>query len=282
MRAGRIASLHVYPVKGMRGVAVDAAAAEVTGLAAGGIGDREWMVVDAAGRFVTQREVPKLALIVPTLADDALTLHAPGVASLSVPLTGKPRAPAREVVVWRAHVRGHDEGDGVARWLRAFLGRDLRLVRFDRTKVRRCNPDYVGDSGAHTLFADGYPILVIGSASLADLNERLARKGERALPMDRFRPGVVVDGLDAYAEDHTDTLDCGGVMLRMVKPCTRCQVTTTDQATARVGREPLPTLATYRYDPRLAGVTFGMNAIVVQGAGSTLRVGSPAVATIRF
>ena len=281
MADARIAALFVYPVKGARGVPVASATAAVTGLVAAGVGDREWMVVDPSGRFVTQREIPALALVAPRVDDGKLTLHAPGQGPIAVALdrTGED---AREVTVWRSHVRGFDEGDEVAAWLSSHLARDVRLVRFDRSKARRCNPDYVGRSGAHTLFADGYPLLVIGTASLDDLNERLAAKGEGALPMNRFRPNLVVDGLDAYDEDHLDTLAVGDVLLRMVKPCIRCQVTTTDQATARVGREPLPTLATYRYDERLQGVKFGMNAIVAAGAAGTLAVGGTASAQFAF
>jgi len=277
----RIASLHLYPVKGARGLPLEAATVATTGLTAAGVGDREWMVVDPDGRFLTQREIPALALVAPAVDDGVLTLEAPEQVPVSIALDGG-HARARDVTVWRSHVRGFDEGDDVAAWLSAHLRRPARLVRFDRSKARDCNRDYVGKSGAHTLFADGYPILVIGAASLADLNERLAAKGEPALPMNRFRPNVVIDGLEAYDEDHVDTLCVGELALRMVKPCTRCQVTTTDQATATVGREPLPTLATYRYDERLSGVCFGMNAIVAAGSGSTIAIDDVARAELRF
>ena len=243
--------------------------------------DREWMVVDARGRFVTQRELPRLALVSAVVEGGALTLAARGAGSVALP----PRMPgedSREVIVWRSNVRGIDQGDAAARWMSAFLGAGVRLVRFDDAKPRLCNPDFAGDSGAHTLFADGYPLLVIGQASLDDLNLRLAGKGAPALPMNRFRPNVVIDGLDAFDEDHVDTLTAGNVTLKLVKPCARCKVTTTDQATARVGVEPLPTLSTYRRDDRLAAVLFGMNAIVVAGAGGTLAVGTRATIDYRF
>jgi uncharacterized protein YcbX len=155
-------------------------------------------------------------------------------------------------------------------------------VRFDRSRPRPCNPDYVGASGATTLFSDGYPVLVIGAASLADLNRRLAQRGLPAAPMDRFRPNVVLSGLEPHEEDHVDTVAAGTVTLKLVKPCTRCAITTTDQATAERGLEPLRTLAGYRTDDRLGGVTFGMNAIVVAGAGTTLARGTPAHCALRF
>jgi uncharacterized protein YcbX len=244
-----------------------------------GAADREWMVVDGDGRFVSQRDLPALALVAPSVHAGGLRLDAPGRAPLVID-AARVAGDARDVQVWRSHVRGHDAGDDAARWLSAHLGRDVRLVRFDRSKPRRCNPDFVGRSGAHTLFADGYPVLVIGSASLADLNARLAARGHAALPMDRFRPNVVVDGLAPYDEDHVDTLTAGDVVLRMVKGCTRCQVTTIDQASATPGIEPLPTLATYRHDARLAGVTFGMNAIVERGGA--LVAGQRADVSMRF
>jgi uncharacterized protein YcbX len=279
LSGARIASLHLYPVKGARGLALEAASAAVTGLSNGLVSDREWMAVDAAGRFLTQREVPLLARIVPSVDDDRLVLRFDTRARLDIDLCHA-EAPPRDVVVWRSHVRGHDAGEGAARWLSSVLGRDARLVRFDRSKPRPCNPEYAGDSGAHTLFADGYPVLVIGAASLHDLNARLARKGVAALPMNRFRPNVVLDGLEAYDEDHLDTITAGGAVLKLVKPCTRCQVTTTDQDTAQVGIEPLPTLASYRHDARLSGVAFGMNAIVVRSG--PLRVGDPVEVAYRF
>ncbi len=277
----RIESLHVYPVKGCRGIALAAAEVATTGLVASGAGDREWMIVDAAGRFVTQREFPRLALVATQVRDGFLTLSAPGVSPLVLPLRA-PGDASRAVVVWRSDVRGFDAGDAAARWLTAHVGAGVRLVRFDRALPRPCNPDYAGQTGAHTLFADGYPILVIGAASLADLNARLAAKGGRPLPMNRFRPNLVLAGLPAYDEDHVATIAVGDVVLRCVKPCTRCQVTTTNQDTADVGVEPLRTLAGYRTNERLAGVTFGMNAVVAGGAGGTLAAGAPVAVEYAF
>jgi len=278
--APRIAGLALYPVKACRGVALTEGSALVTGLAHSHLRDREWMVVDRDGRFVTQREYPRLALIQPELAGDALRLSAPGAPALDLPPAAG--GASRVVVVWHCKVRGFDQGEAAAAWLSAFLRADVRLVRFDPVEPRRCNPDYVADSGAHTLYSDGYPILVIGAASLDDLNARLVAKGAAALPMNRFRPNVVVAGLPPYEEDHLDTLTCGEVTLRLVKPCTRCQVTTTDQATGRVGIEPLPTLSSYRRNDALAAVTFGMNAIVVAGAGRPLAVDVPVTVAYRF
>jgi uncharacterized protein YcbX len=276
MPVATLAALNVYPVKGCRGIAVARARASVRGLVAAAgaaaVGDREFMIVDPAGRFVSQRERPRLALIATRVESDALVLSASGYAPLAIPLAAASGA-RRKVTVWSSDVVAHDVGDFAARWLETVLGAELRLVRFDPGATRLCNPQYVGDSGAHVAFSDGYPVLAIGEASLAGLNARLAAAGAAALPMNRFRPNVVLAGLDAHDEDHVDTIVADGVTLKLVKPCTRCQVTTTDQDTAAVGDEPLATLARYRMNAALGGVTFGMNAIVVAGAGRELAVG---------
>jgi uncharacterized protein YcbX len=286
MGAPRISALYVYPLKGARPLAPMRADIAVEGLAVEGMGDRQWMVVDAQGRFVTQRSHPRLALV--NTAFDAqgasgkpALMLAAGDAGVAIAL--EPQAGvARDVTVWRSRVRGFDAGDAPAQWLSRWLGAEVRIVRFDPSKRRRCNPDFVGKSGAHTRFADGYPVLVIGSASLADLNTRLAARGHAALPMDRFRPNIVIDGLEPYDEDHVDTLQAVSVTLKLVKPCTRCEVTATDQATAVHGEEPLLTLSGYRHHATLAGIVFGMNAIVTGGAGGALDVDSVVEVALRF
>lgn len=273
-----VGALALYPLKGAAGIALDAAEVRTTGLASDGVADREWMAVDADGVFVTQRECPRLALVRTSIDGGSLVL----ATERRDPIALDARMPSRPVTVWSAHVRGHDAGDAAAAWLSDAIGADVRVVRFDASHPRRCNPDYVGDSGAHVRFADGYPVLVIGRSSLDHLNERLAAKGEPALPMNRFRPNVVLDGLAPHDEDHLASIEIDGVVLKPVKPCTRCEVTTTDQATARRGVEPLVTLSSYRRDDRLAGIAFGMNAIVVEGAGRALARGASASCEFRF
>ena len=180
-----------------------------------------------------------------------------------------------------------DDGVTIARAVRLEDPReDLGVQMLRQAAVR--TGDVVGDGTttstllAHTMFADGYPILVANTASLDELNERLAARGHAPLPMNRFRPNVVIDGLDPFDEDHVGTIGVGGVVLRLVKPCTRCRVTTTDQATARVGVEPLPTLGEFRMDRKLDGVTFGVNAVVVEGEGRPMATGAPAAIEYRF
>jgi uncharacterized protein YcbX len=267
-----IAGLFVYPVKGCRGIALSSARVTERGLEH----DREWMVVDTAGRFVTQRSEPRLASIATAISATSLTLTVTGAEPLQLPLDQSGVAGA--VTVWRDTVPGIDQGPAAAAWLSARLAGVYRLVRFDPSARRYCNPEYAGASGAHTAFADGYPLLVLSEASLNDLNARFATP----LPIDRFRPNLLLSGVDAYDEDYIDRIESGGVTLKMVKPCTRCQVTTIDQRTLERGLEPLRTLAGYRHNALLDGVAFGMNAIVAAGAGATLTRAAPVEHSYRF
>jgi uncharacterized protein YcbX len=261
-----VAALNIYPVKSCRGIALEAARLG----AAGFDDDRHWMLVRPGGRFVTQRELPRMALIGTAVDAGALKLAAPGMPALSVARDAG--ADSLEVTVWKFTGRGIDCGDAAAAWVSKYLDTPLRLVRFDPGTPRECSAEWTKDTRAVTEFSDGYPILVISRASLADLNSRLPQ----ALPMERFRPNLVIDGVGAYEEDRIHELRAGGVTLRLVKPCTRCSITTTDQQAGAVdGVEPLATLKTYRFDRELRGVLFGQNAIPVVGIGQTLRVGQP-------
>jgi hypothetical protein len=279
LMATTIESLHVYPVKSTRGIDLQTAGIDVRGLAAidaaGRVlaGDREWMVVDTVGRFVTQREAPRLALVSVIAGTSGIELWVPHLAPATLPAASD--GPTREVTVWNHVVPAHDAGDAAAVLLSAWLDREVRLVRFDSAHRRWCHPDFAGDSGAHTAFADGYPILVVGRGSLDELNARLAARGRPAVPMNRFRPNVVVAGLPPHDEDHLAAIVCGDVVIKPVKPCVRCQITTTDQDSASVGAEPLATLSSYRLNDRFGGVTFGMNAVVVAGTGARLEAGAP-------
>ena len=261
-----IAALFVYPVKSCRGIAVLQARLTPRGLQY----DREWMVVSPDGRFLTQREAPRLALVATALRDHHLELSAPGLPPLAVPLQRAGRAASIEVTVWRDRVQAFDEGHEAASWLGEHLRRDVRLVRFDDARRRPTDPAWSQGLDGSSAFADGYPVLVLSRASLDDLNSRLPSP----LPVDRFRPNVYLDGCAPYAEDAIRGLESERMRLRIVKPCTRCVITTTDQATAvPQGEEPLRTLQTYRWDGALRGVTFGQNAIV-ERAG-LLDVGAP-------
>ena len=266
VRRVSITGLFIYPVKSCRGIGLREAMLTPRGLEH----DREWMVVDYAGRFVTQRQLPRMALIETELAADALHLRAPGRATLTVPLAVRPLERMR-VEVWRHGCEAFDESAAAAKWFSALLGGAHRLVRFDPGHRRLSDRGETGGVEAENRFSDGFPLLVISEESLAELNHRIG--APTPLPMDRFRPNIVIAGGHPHLEDRVPRLLGDGIELRLVKPCTRCRITTTDQLTAEVGKEPLRTLATYRHDERLEGVTFGMNAIVTAGAGVRLKVG---------
>jgi len=274
-------SLHVHPIKSCAGIALPEALLIETGLEF----DRAWMLVDAVGRFVTQRELPRLQLVKPTLRHQDLVLRAPGMLALHVLLDTVESA--CRVRVWNDEVAAYDMGDLAAQWFSDFAGRPLRLARFDPAQRRLSDRKWTGPIEAENMFADGFPLLVASTASLAELNRRLTARGQPAVTMERFRPNLVLDGLDAHDEDYVDELVLeapeGPVRLKLVKPCARCTVPNVDPLSAESGYEPGDTLSTYRADPRVGGgVTFGMNAVIVEGIEHTLRVGARGNATISF
>lgn len=274
-------ALFVHPVKSCAGIAVTEALLGPTGLDL----DRDWMVVDEHGDMLTQRELPRMALVQPALRHDAVVLRAPGMLALHLSLEAVEQ-PLR-VRVWDDEVRAYDMGALAAQWISDFVGRRLRLVRFDPDERRLAEARWTGGVAAETAFADGFPLLVAGSASLADLNERLAVRGEAPVTMQRFRPNLVLGGLAPWDEDHLgeieiDTAD-GPVRLRLVKPCVRCSIPDVDPATAATGHAVRDVLAGFRADARMnGGLTFGMNAVVVDGHGRTLRAGQRANARYAF
>jgi hypothetical protein len=267
-----LSALHVYPVKGLKGIDLEAARCTDRGLEH----DRRWMVVDENGEFLSQREMPKMATVWTDLAEDALTLSAPDVASVDIPLEARP-ASAIRVSVWHSICDALPVSPLADQWLTDYLGLRCRLVYMPESTRRRSNPDYT-DAERLVGFADGYAYLVTTEASLADLNERLGTRGAHAVPMNRFRPNLVVRGGGAFDEDGWREIRVGEAVLRAAKPCGRCQVTTTDQATGEVtGPEPLETLASFRSHPEF-GARFGMNFVTV--TPGAVRVGD-AVEVVR-
>jgi uncharacterized protein YcbX len=247
--------------------------------------DREWMVVDAQGEFMTQRQHPKMALITPRIKADTLELRAPGMLRLEVPLDLPHPDDARtvEVKVWNDTVHAYDCDDTTATWFSNFLGVPCRLVRFHAEAKRLANREWTGGIEAPTLFSDGYPVLVISEASLHDLNDKLKGQGREALPMNRFRPNLVVSGIEAFEEDYTEIFTIGSAKLKPVKPCPRCPMPSIDQATGEFGPDPLDVLRTYRVNPKVdGGITFGMNSILVEGEGEVVCVGQEIEAEIAF
>ena len=277
----RLASLHLYPIKSCAGIGVDQALLVETGLEL----DRAWMLVDEHAEFVSQRELPRLALIRPALGRHDLVVRAPGMLALHLALDSAEGA--TRVRVWDDSVAAYDMGDLAAQWFSDFAGKPLRLVRFDPEQKRLSDRRWTGEIEAENAFSDGFPLLVVSSASLEELNRRLGQRGAAPVEMARFRPNLVLDGLDAHGEDFIDEVRFqtseGAVRLRLVKPCARCRIPDVDPATGERGAEPGATLASYRADDRIGGgVTFGMNAVIVEGIDCMLRRGLRAQATIRF
>jgi uncharacterized protein YcbX len=277
-----VSGLFVHPVKSCAGVALREARLMDTGLDL----DRAWMVVDGQGRFVTQRELPRMVLVRPQIRALEVVLRAPGMLALHLGIN-EVEKPTR-VRVWSDELEAWDMGDVAAQWFSDFLGQPgLRLARFDPEVTRLAARQWTGEVEAPIEFADGFPLLVLGQASLDELNQRLAAAGHDAVGIERFRPNLVLSGLQPHDEDRLALLRIatpeGEVLLRPVKPCPRCPIPSVDPATGDTSPEVLQTLSTYRADARLDGaLTFGMNAVMLQGAGHTLRVGNAVHADWQF
>ncbi len=283
-----IEQLWVYPVKSCAGVRLDEVELTDTGL----LYDRAWMVVDAQGEFVSQRELPRMALIQPSFKMGQLVLRAPGMLALHLQLDAV-EGPAR-VRVWDDEVQAWDMGDLAAQWFSDFLGpgapaslKQLRLARFDPEVKRPSDPKWTGGREAGTQFADGFALLVTSTASLDELNERLVAGGHAKVDQRRVRPNIVLGGLQAHDEDRVGALriDTGGgsAVIEPVKPCARCPIPDVNPDTAETGTAVNDTLRAYRADPRVnGGLTFGMNAIVLEGDGQVLRVGQRVSGDWRF
>lgn len=281
--AVRLVQLNLYPIKGCRGIALTAAELASTGLEFDEVGDREWVVSDADGEFLSQRELPKMALIETRIEHGLLTLKAPGMLRLDVPLESE--GDVVKVRVWNDTLAAVTQGDLTDAWFSSFLGQPCRLLRFDPEARRLANKTWTDGAEVPYKFADAFPLLIASLASLADVNERLRGAGQAAIGMERFRPNLVFDGDDslrAYEEDYVREFRRDGVVLRNVKPCARCTVPGVDPSTGVASNVVPDLLASYRQrtveardnpSRSLDGVMFGINAIVTAGAGSTLRVG---------
>jgi uncharacterized protein YcbX len=264
-----VAALFVYPVKSTRGIEKSRVRVAATGFE----WDRQWMLINGNGMFLSQRTHPQLARIVPEVTRTALVLNAPGLPPLSVPLTdGGERMPVR---VHRDPCVGVDQGPAAAEWASRAVGDAVRLVRVPQETARRANPEYAGTVPAPMGFADGYPVLVVNEASLEDLNERMPE----AIPMERFRPNIILRGLPAWTEDRIDSLDFEGLTLRLVKPCVRCTIPSIDQRSGFPSTDPGPVLKQFRFDREFLGVTFGENAVIASGTGSEIERGATCLVT---
>ena len=259
----RLQSISIYPVKAARGEDLSFAHLSDRGL----VGDREWMLTRPDGTFLSQRTHPQLARLVATRREGGLSLAYGVQAPLTV--NAFEGGSLRDLRVWDDRMQGWDAGDAAADWLATALGVPARLARVTPATRRMADRHYVGEQDVPVAFSDGYPILVCTMASLAELNRRLPAP----VPMDRFRPNLVLDGLDAFEEDRIRAVRIGSVVLHLVKPCTRCSVPTIDQLTGTPSTDPIPALKAFRFDRELGGVTFGVNAYADAPPGAELSVG---------
>ena len=254
-----LSEINIYPVKSTKGISLQTARVENRGIQF----DRRWMVVDNEGVFISQREAPRLALISIEIGAMDLIVNAPGSRSLSIP-TGARNSERVSVRVWDDLVSAVSMGGDAASWFSDFLGIPCRLVYMPEETHRRVEPEYATNNDIVS-FADAFPLLLISQASLDDLNSRLAEP----VPMNRFRPNLVVEGCTAFEEDRWKGIRVGEIVFRVVKPCSRCVTTTVNQATGVRGKEPLATLSQYR---KINGnVYFGQN--IIPAATGRLRVG---------
>jgi uncharacterized protein YcbX len=245
----RLASLHVYPIKSCGGFSPETWQADDHGF----LYDRRWMLVDPAGEFITQREQPRMALIRVSVEHPHLRVEAPGMPKLTLPLEPMGGRPMK-VRVWRDQVEAWLPDQQADRWFTECLGLPCGLAYMPEDILRPVDPQYAAP-WREISFADGFPFLIIGQGSLDDLNRRLTEP----VSMNRFRPNLVIEGAPPFAEDRWRQIRIGDLAFELVKPCARCVITTTDQATAARGVEPLRTLATYRTSG--SSVMFGQNAL---------------------
>lgn len=264
----RVTSLHIYPVKSGRGINLDQADLCPRGLE----NDRRWIITDENNRFLTQRECGALARITAMPTDIGVALSADGSDAIEVAF---PSPKMREtVVVWKDTVLALRAGAAADLWVSTIAGRPARIFFMD-DEAERNTP---GKWGAKTpvSFADGFPLLITTTSSLSDLNNEIKKGGGEPVGMERFRPNIVIDGSDPWAEDYWSLLEIGEVTIELVKPCARCLVTTKDQQTGEIkGRDPLRTLGRIRRSthPELPGALFGWNAAVIKQGH--INVGGP-------
>lgn len=265
-----LASLHIYPLKGCRAVNLTESVVEPWGLA----GDRRWLLVDADYQFMTQRRHPALARLTVRYGPGAdITASSDGYPPLRV-AAPEWSAELLKVTVWRSTVLAAAAGDEADAWFSAYLGEPARLVYLDDPTRRAVDPEF-GADGDVVSFADGYPLLLTSTGSLDRLGEWLTAAGERPVPMNRFRPNVVVTGYEPWAEDRWRRIRIGSVSFRVAKPCGRCVVTTTDQATGERGTQPLTILAARRRFGQ--SLVFGQN--LIPDSPGLIRVGDPVEVT---
>jgi uncharacterized protein YcbX len=260
-----LSEINIYPVKSLAGISLKESKIERRGLEF----DRRWMLIDEDNKFLTQREFPKMATVKTEILNDGLQVSS-GESSLKfafAPQNGE----TRPVKIWSSRCRAKIYESAVNEWFSDVLQTNCRLAVMPEETRRKVNYFYAVQKDDHVSFADGYPFLLIGENSLADLNSRL----EEDLPMNRFRPNFVVAEAEGFAEDSWKKIKIGETVFHVVKPCARCVMTTIEQTTGeKDGKEPLKTLATFRIPKRSVKkkILFGQN-LIAESAGGVLRVG---------
>lgn len=247
-----VSDLYLYPVKSLRGIALESALLDERGFHH----DRRWMLVDANGVFISQREEHRMALIDVALSAHVLSVSAPDMEALRIPLHAD--GPLMRCRVWRDVVEAIPVSPEADAWFSAFLGVTCRLVYMPNESRRIVDRAWVKEERI-VGFADAFPLLIIGQGSLDELNLRLQKRGEPPVPMQRFRPNIVVAETRAFEEDRWQHIRIGEINVDVVKPCARCAIPTVDIETAEAGKEPLRTLSTYRKEG--SKVYFGQNAV---------------------
>lgn len=263
-----LSNIIIYPIKSLGGISLAESVVEDKGLQY----DRRWMLTDEKGGFLTQREFPLMATLGVELKTDKLKVTTKNADSIDIPLSEDESGEERKVSVWQSKLKARVAENAVNEWFSEALQTKCRLVRMNENSKRLVNPFYaVRKFQDEVSFADGYPILLIGESSLEDLNLKL----ERRVPMNRFRPNLVIKNVEAFAEDKWKKIKIGETVFHLVKPCARCVMTTIDQETGiSDGKEPLKTLATYRLVKRAgtSKINFGQN-LIAENAGAKVRIG---------
>jgi uncharacterized protein YcbX len=259
METLKVSQINIYPVKSCAGLSLQSALVVDTGFEY----DRQWMVVDSEGKFVTQRQYAKMSLIKTTLIDNGVHFEAPGMQAIDVQIVFEGKK--IETDVWGNACVGIDQGEVISKWLTEYIGKECHLIIMSPDFKRGVSEKYKVSGNEAVGFADGFPFLLISEESLNELNSKLKDK----LQMNRFRPNIVISGGTSFQEDTWKKIKIGDVVFRFAKPCARCEITTIDQATGEKGIEPLETLGSYRTKPK--GIMFGQN--LIQENTGTIHVG---------
>ncbi len=279
-----LAELRLYPIKSCAGISLASAKLSQYGLHSEGIYDRSWMLVDHTGNMLSERTVPQMARIKPSIRDGEVFVRAAGLSLPELHLPRQLTGAAIEVLVWEESLGALKQDQEINAWFSAALGETCYLVRMSPSTTRLTHPAWSGEQAAAFYFADGFPYLISNLQSLAELNSRLQQAERAALSMDRFRANLVLDALPAYEEDYLAQIHfANGASLRLVKPCSRCNMPSIDQETGHIGPDPLDIMQSYRSKAIVdGGICFGMNALLAAGEGLTLSVGMQVEAELAF